>query len=194
MNGRTWIVIGVLSTLTTGIVPAAEDAELAPQCPAPYCFQRKAVDAEVTVGKPGTEADQDDWNKLIDNALEQVKRDTPETVDAFEKGINALRQAIGSVRDMAESMENNFSSEEFRNFTEKIRKDLKTAAQPIQRIDWEGLRKSMEEMGEADWKALESLTPGFIKDVSESWKNSAETESPPENDQPADEANPEKAI
>lgn len=194
MGGRTWIVIGVLSALTTGIVPAAEEAELAPQCAAPCCLQRKAVDAEVTVGKPGTETDQDDWNKLIDNALEQVKRDTPETVDAFEKGINALRQAIGSVRDMAESMENNFSSEEFRNFAEKIRKDLKTAAQPIQRIDWEGLRKSMEEMGEADWKALESLTAGFIKDVSESWKNSAETESPPEKDQPADEANPEKAI
>ena len=157
MRMRTILSINLSLLAAPALLIAADDADtgaIAAAAPEPS--------AEAEVATP------EEFHQAIDEALAQAKDDTEKTMAVFEESVHAFSQVMDSAFRMAQTLEESLQSDEFKQFSDKLQKDLEEAARPMKEINWQGLADSAEDMATEDWEAIEAMTYQFFKHLAES--------------------------
>ena len=147
MKRKSWTMMAAgvfaITTMACTIAVFAEEAEAAEETTTAPAKTNELSELLKLLDGPK-------WNQFIEDttsALKERAQDEEgrkETQEAIESGINTVNELVKRVVAIADNLQQSTETPEFAAFTERVQKDLKSAAESLKEVDTEGLVKMME--------------------------------------------------
>ena len=90
------------------------------------------------------------WNQFIEDTTQALKdraedeEGRKETAEAIDSGIRTVNELVKRAAALADALQHSTETPEFAAFTERVKKDLDSAAESLKEVDTEGLVKMLE--------------------------------------------------